>query len=123
MLKLCRSFLPAFLLLNTVALFAAAGAIAQSSDSTVIAGVNTAGTVRACNLANLEALLNIVGNGCEVLGIVVGVVLLLFLFRAENAVKRKKILLQSILSISLGLAIAPAFNFFIQLARDWNLFS
>src|SRR5215213_3717282 len=37
----------------------------QGGDATVIQGVNTAGTVRVNNLANLEALLNIIANGME----------------------------------------------------------
>ncbi|MBX9687924.1 MAG: hypothetical protein K2X27_14555, partial [Candidatus Obscuribacterales bacterium] len=44
----------------------------QGSDATVIQGVNTAGTVRVNNLANLEALLNIIANGMEILGIAWG---------------------------------------------------
>ena len=38
----------------------------QGQDATEIRGVNTAGTVRVNNLANLEALLNIIANGLEV---------------------------------------------------------
>lgn len=41
----------------------------QGADATVIMGVNTAGTIRVNNLANLEALLNIIANGMEILGI------------------------------------------------------
>ena len=44
----------------------------QGADATVIQGVNTAGTVRVNNLANLEALLNIIANGMEILGIAWG---------------------------------------------------
>src|SRR5262249_4564287 len=44
----------------------------QGSDATYITGVNTAGTVRVNNLANLEALLNIIANGMEILGIAWG---------------------------------------------------
>src|SRR5579885_1239178 len=35
----------------------------QGEDATAVMGVNTAGTVRANNLANEEALLNIIANG------------------------------------------------------------
>jgi hypothetical protein len=41
-------------------------------EATVVQGVNTAGTVRVNNLANLEALLNIIANGMEILGIAWG---------------------------------------------------
>ena len=44
----------------------------QGGDATAIMGVNTAGTVRVNNLANLEALLNIIANGMEILGIAWG---------------------------------------------------
>src|SRR5262249_41641895 len=44
----------------------------QAGDATVVAGINTAGTVRVNNLANLEALLNIIANSGEILGIVIG---------------------------------------------------
>ncbi|MBI1269964.1 hypothetical protein GC174_05985, partial [bacterium] len=44
----------------------------QGDDATAIMGVNTAGTVRVNNLANLEALLNIIANGMEILGIAWG---------------------------------------------------
>lgn len=45
---------------------------AQGSEATAVQGVNTAGTVRVNNLANLEALLNIIANGMEILGIAWG---------------------------------------------------
>ncbi|MFN8551202.1 MAG: hypothetical protein U0103_06920 [Candidatus Obscuribacterales bacterium] len=44
----------------------------QGTDATFVTGVNTAGTVRVNNLANLEALLNIIANGMEILGIAWG---------------------------------------------------
>ncbi|HEY9733797.1 MAG TPA: hypothetical protein V6C89_17935, partial [Drouetiella sp.] len=44
----------------------------QGQDATFVTGVNTAGTVRVNNLANLEALLNIIANGMEILGIAWG---------------------------------------------------
>ncbi len=45
---------------------------AQGIEATVVQGVNTAGTVRVNNLANIEALLNIIANGMEILGIAWG---------------------------------------------------
>ncbi len=44
----------------------------QGGDATYVTGLNTAGTVRVNNLANLEALLNIIANGMEILGIAWG---------------------------------------------------
>src|ERR1700679_2909615 len=44
----------------------------QGADATVIQGVNTAGTVRVNNLANLEALLNIIAHRMEILGLAWG---------------------------------------------------
>jgi len=41
-------------------------------DVTVVQGVKTAGTVRVNNLANLEAVLNIIANGGEIGGILWG---------------------------------------------------
>ncbi|MEZ4543846.1 MAG: hypothetical protein R3C24_08075 [Cyanobacteriota/Melainabacteria group bacterium] len=40
----------------------------QGDDATAIMGVNTTGTVRVSNLANLEALLSIIANGSQILG-------------------------------------------------------
>ena len=45
------------------------GQTSKTPKGTYVKGVNTAGTVRVNNLANLEALLNIMANGIEVLGI------------------------------------------------------
>src|SRR5271167_3106432 len=41
----------------------------QGTDATVVQGVNTAGTVRVNNLANLEALLNVIANLVEIVGL------------------------------------------------------
>src|ERR1700722_3257658 len=47
----------------------------QGNDATFVTGVNTAGTVRVNNLANLEAFLNIASNLAELGGIFAGVIL------------------------------------------------
>ncbi len=44
----------------------------QCAEATVVQGVSSRGTVRVNNLANLEALLNIIANGIEFLGIAWG---------------------------------------------------
>jgi hypothetical protein len=42
---------------------------ADNQGATFVTGLNTAGTVRVFNLANLEALLNVMANGAMVLGL------------------------------------------------------
>jgi hypothetical protein len=100
----------------------------QGTDATVIYGVNTAGTVRVNNLANLEALLNIMGNLGALLGIVLGGTLLVSAFlqmKMEFPVR-----MSNNARIVVGTCIlAGAFtlpgciNWLIASARDANLFS
>ena len=59
----------------------------QGTDATVITGVNTAGTVRVNNLANLEALLNIIANGMEILGIAWGGPTMIMGFRVRDCLE------------------------------------
>jgi hypothetical protein len=49
----------------------------QGQEATYVPGVNVAGTVRVNNLANLEALLNIIANGAEMLGLLFGLALII----------------------------------------------
>jgi hypothetical protein len=97
-------------------------------------GVNTAGTVRVNNLANLEALLNIIANLGEIVGMLAGALLVLHGFaRAENLVFEllgheivigpgKRMTLGALLIIG-GLAVPGTINWFVASARDANLFS
>lgn len=106
----------------------------QGDDATVIMGVNTAGTVRVNNLANLEALLNIIANLGEIVGMLAGALLVLHGFaRAENLVFEllgheivigpgKRMTLGALLIIG-GLAVPGTINWFVASARDANLFS
>lgn len=100
----------------------------QGDDATIIAGINTAGTVRVNNLANLEASLNLLANASEILGIVFGVVLLvpgLLGMKLEFPVQMKpstRVLVGGAL-IALGLAIPGFVNWTVASARDANLFS
>ena len=48
----------------------------QGADATYVSGLNTAGTVRVNNLANLEALLNEVTNGTTIVTFIWGAILL-----------------------------------------------
>ena len=64
----------------------------QGQDATYVTGVNTAGTVRVNMLAMLEALMNIVANGAELITVLWGSVLLLtallFMAKEHNGLKR-----------------------------------
>ncbi len=104
---------------------------AQGSDATVIMGVNTAGTVRVNNLANLEALLNIIANMGELGALLSGVGLMIHGFMNKAVVKLGedvelgqggRIILGGILAI-FGLALPGVINWFVASARDANLFS
>ena len=84
-------------------------------------GVNTAGTVRVNNLANLEALLNIIANSVEIMGIAnVGS----FFIGAIIAFVCKRPILGAILlvlcpvSITVGLATPGVINWVVASARD-----
>lgn len=101
----------------------------QPADATLIAGVNTAGTVRVNNLANLEALLNICANGSELLGVLCGLLLLIsgavlgkpmsWPFRLSPV---QKAVFGAVL-IAAGLVVPGCINWLVASARDANLFS
>jgi len=95
----------------------------QGIDSIPIQGVNTAATVRGCNLANMEALINIVTNGSELLGIVWGAYLLLQLIRPMTAAQRCKKFAFALIPIAGGVALPYVVNYLVATARDLNLFS
>ncbi|MFN8550730.1 MAG: hypothetical protein U0103_04515 [Candidatus Obscuribacterales bacterium] len=97
----------------------------QGSDATYITGVNTAGTVRVNNLANLEALLNIIANGMEILGVVWGGATMIMGFMrlgsgADGAVSR---IILGAVGVSGGLCTPGIINWLVASARDANLFS
>ncbi|HMO21728.1 MAG TPA: hypothetical protein PKC98_12270, partial [Candidatus Melainabacteria bacterium] len=102
----------------------------QGGDATAIMGVNTAGTLRVNNLANLEAMLNILVNGIEILGLATGGLMLASVFFPSNnetnaffkASVGNKLLVG--LCLILGALSAPGVvNYFVASARDANLFS
>jgi hypothetical protein len=106
---------------------------AQMDDGTYVTGVNTAGTVRVNNLANLEALLNIIANLCEVALVLSGGIVLLqgvfvrttvtnLLGMPVSLTPAKRIAIGVIL-IVVGLFIPGLINWFVASARDANLFS
>lgn len=97
----------------------------QGNDATVIMGVNTAGTVRVNNLANLEALLNIIANGMEILGIAWGgpTMIMGFMHMAAGTQDAMKRVLWGMGGVTGGLATPGCINWLVASARDANLFS
>ncbi len=97
----------------------------QGADATFITGVNTAGTVRVNNLANLEALLNIIANGMEILGIAWGGPTLIYGFMkmAAGSKDSVKSIIHGCCGITGGLATPGLINWLVASARDANLFS
>ena len=97
----------------------------QGADATVISGVNTAGTVRVNNLANLEALLNIIANGMEILGIAWGgpTMIMGFMHMAAGTQDAMKRVLWGGAGVTGGLATPGCINWLVASARDANLFS
>jgi hypothetical protein len=109
------------------------GTIGPTSGDVTISGVNTAGTVRVNNLANLEALLNIFANFGEIGFALTGAILVFHGFLRGTVVTelmgqeiefgpRQRIILGAIL-ITIGLAVPGMINWFVASARDANLFS
>ena len=97
----------------------------QGSDATYITGVNTAGTVRVNNLANIEALLNIIANGMEILGVAWGgpTMILGFMHMAASTQNAFKRVLFGAAGVTGGLATPGCINWLVASARDANLFS
>lgn len=103
----------------------------RSEDATFIAGVNTAGTVRVNNIANLEAMLNIIATGFELFGLIVGGAMAVKavysmiqrLPRERNGMTHSALLAYGIVTICGGLAVPATINWLVASARDANLFS
>ena len=101
----------------------------QGGDATVITGINTAGTVRVNNLANLEAMLNIMANLAEILGIGAGLYYFAraFMLMASTGNKKQEGAMHSFaLGVSmavLGCMTPGMINWLVSSARDANLFS
>ena len=97
----------------------------QGTEATFVTGVNTAGTVRVNNLANLEALLNIIANGMEILGIAWGgpTMIMGFMHMAAGTQDAMKRVLFGCAGVTGGLATPGAINWLVASARDANLFS
>jgi hypothetical protein len=97
----------------------------QGAQATFVTGVNTAGTVRVNNLANLEALLNIIANGMEILGIAWGgpTMIMGFMHMAAGTQDAMKRVMFGAAGVTGGLATPGAINWLVASARDANLFS
>ena len=97
----------------------------QGMQATYVTGVNTAGTVRVNNLANLEALLNIIANGMEILGIAWGgpTMIMGFMHMAAGTQDAMKRVMFGAAGVTGGLATPGAINWLVASARDANLFS
>jgi len=99
-----------------------------SDDST---GTDSKGTVKVNNLANLEALLNILANGVEILGVAVGGPLCLFgvpagiillFFKGKRWFGAILLVLGPII-LGFGLATPGIINWLVASARDGGLFN
>ncbi|MFN8660012.1 MAG: hypothetical protein U0105_26990 [Candidatus Obscuribacterales bacterium] len=97
----------------------------KDEDAVVIMGVNTAGTVRVNNLANIEALLNIIANGMEILGIAWGgpTMILGFMHMAAGSQQAMKKVIWGCGGVTGGLAVPGCINWLVASSRDANLFS
>ena len=96
----------------------------------VVAGVNKEGVVKVNNLANLEALLNIIANGAEILGIAIGGPLAVFgipagivmlFFKGKRWLAIPFILTGPLILLT-GLAMPGFINWLVASARDAHLF-
>ena len=97
----------------------------QGPDATYVTGLNTSGTVRVNNLANLEALLNIIANGMEILGIAWGgpTMIMGFMHMAAGTQDAMKRVLFGAAGVTGGLATPGCINWLVASARDANLFT
>lgn len=122
----------------------------QGAVATVVYGINTAGTVRVNNLANLEALLNFVANFTEVILVIGGVMSLIKAVMFKGAISkgetrkgeartgeigrtvklfrlfelsRKELVACGIGFIVVGLAVPGVINYLVASARDAALFN
>jgi hypothetical protein len=105
----------------------------SGQDSTAIMGINTSGTVRVNNLANLEALLNIVANCVEVLAILLGLSHIICAMCGRSLDERCLGMryktgpvgrfVFGFMIIMSGLCVPGCIDWLVASARDANLFS
>lgn len=100
----------------------------QGADATYVTGLNTAGAVRVNNLANLEALLNIIANGAEIGALIVALIYGISGLMPDADGKRNgqrmvhRLVIAAVIAI-VGLSVPGTINFFVASARDANLFN
>lgn len=96
----------------------------KGSDATVIQGVNTAGTMRLSNLANFEALLNIIARSAQFLGMSLAILMGLEAIRHggfRKLSKAKALLLSGGLCVS-AFILPTIASLFVAFLRHLNLF-
>jgi hypothetical protein len=93
-------------------------------SSTVIPGFNSAGTVRVQNLANLEALTNIIANGVIILGIAWGgpAIIMGFYHMSAGTQDGLKRVIWGMCSVTGGMATPGAINWLVASGKDAGLF-
>lgn len=98
------------------------GTSEEGQDATAIMGVNTASTVRVNNLANLEAVLNILANGLEIWGLFIHAPSLLLgaivAFVRHHYFLGVFLLISVPASVTLGLASPALINWIAVSSRD-----
>ncbi|CAN5198767.1 hypothetical protein BH10CYA1_BH10CYA1_48910 [soil metagenome] len=96
----------------------------QGLDATFVTGMNSAGTVRVNNLANLEMMFHLITFAVQCLFIVYGALNLFqgFFMPNTRSSATKKLLLGSTVLL-IGIVVPEWFNSLVGLGRDLNFFS
>jgi hypothetical protein len=96
----------------------------QGANATVVPGINSAGTVRVQNLANLEALTNIIANGVIILGIAWGgpTIIMGFYHMSAGTQDGLKRVIWGMCSVTGGMATPGAINWLVASGKDAGLF-
>ncbi len=97
----------------------------QATEASAVAGVNTAAAFRVNSLSNLEALLNIVANGMQILGIAWGgpTMIMGFMQMAAGSPDSSKKVLGGVAGVACGLAAPACINWLVASAQESALFS
>ena len=92
----------------------------QGSDAILVNGVNTAGTVRVNNLANVEALANVIANTIEILGLGWGgITVIITLMQGRSAFyARRGRLIAAVIAMLIGVATPGLLSMCIQLLQE-----
>lgn len=97
---------------------------AQGADAVILNGVNTAGTVRVNNLANVEAMANVIANTIEILGLGWGsITVIVTLMQGRSAFyTRRGRLIAAVIAMLIGVATPGVINLFIRSLQEGCLF-